>query len=140
MRFVGMVIDQLTARGYMEPAALYEAPFNSIHAGGLEELFAGKPTIRRSIPYAGGNPAKSEHSMIPPQQQQAGSGPLRCWREGTSGLGTPTLCMHSIGTNSADYLDSPVEPFRHSGGTWIDKDLIRAVRFGESKGSPPGQV
>jgi type I restriction enzyme R subunit len=45
MRFVGMVIDQLTARGYMEPAALYEAPFNSIHAGGLEELFAGKPTI-----------------------------------------------------------------------------------------------
>ncbi len=49
MRFVEMVIDQLTARGFMEPAALYEAPFNSIHAGGLEELFAGKPTIIDSL-------------------------------------------------------------------------------------------
>jgi type I restriction enzyme R subunit len=45
MRFVEMVIDQLTARGYMEPAALYEAPFNSIHAGGPDELFAGKHNI-----------------------------------------------------------------------------------------------
>ena len=45
MRFVELVIDQLTARGFMEPAALYEAPFSSIHAGGPDELFAGKPNI-----------------------------------------------------------------------------------------------
>lgn len=45
MRFVELVIDQLTARGFMESSALYEAPFKSIHAGGPEELFAGKPKI-----------------------------------------------------------------------------------------------
>ena len=45
MRFVELVIDQLTVRGFMEPAALYEAPFSSIHAGGPEGLFAGKPNI-----------------------------------------------------------------------------------------------
>jgi type I restriction enzyme R subunit len=45
IRFVELVIDQLTARGFMEPAALYEAPFSSIHAGGPDELFAGKPNI-----------------------------------------------------------------------------------------------
>jgi type I restriction enzyme R subunit len=45
MRFVELVIDQLTARGFMELAALYEAPFSSIHAGGPEGLFAGKPNI-----------------------------------------------------------------------------------------------
>jgi type I restriction enzyme, R subunit len=45
IRFVELVIDQLTARGFMEPAALYEAPFSSLHAGGPEELFAGKPNI-----------------------------------------------------------------------------------------------
>lgn len=45
IRFVELVIDQLTARGFMEPAALYEAPFSSIHADGPEGLFAGKPNI-----------------------------------------------------------------------------------------------
>ncbi len=45
MRFVELVIDQLTARGFMEPAALYESPFSGIHAGGPDELFAGKPNI-----------------------------------------------------------------------------------------------
>ncbi len=45
MRFVELVIDQLTARGFMEPAALYEQPFSSIHADGPEGLFAGKPNI-----------------------------------------------------------------------------------------------
>ena len=33
IRFIEMVIDQLTSRGVMEPAALYEAPFSSLHAG-----------------------------------------------------------------------------------------------------------
>ena len=40
-----MVIDQLTARGVMEPSALYEAPFSSVHAGGPEALFAGKSNV-----------------------------------------------------------------------------------------------
>ena len=45
MRFVELVIDQLTARGFIELSALYEAPFSSIHAGGPEELFTDKPNI-----------------------------------------------------------------------------------------------
>ena len=34
IRFVEMVIDQLTARGVMEASALYEPPFSNLHAGG----------------------------------------------------------------------------------------------------------
>ena len=45
IRFVELVIDQLTARGFMEPSALYEQPFSSLHADGPEGLFAGKPNI-----------------------------------------------------------------------------------------------
>ena len=45
IRFIEMVIDQLTARGVMEPSALYEAPFSSLHAGGPEALFAGKSNV-----------------------------------------------------------------------------------------------
>jgi len=45
IHFVEMVIDQLTARGVMEPSALYEAPFSSVHAGGPDELFAGKSNV-----------------------------------------------------------------------------------------------
>jgi len=44
IRFVEMVIDQLTARGVMEASALYEPPFIDIHTGGPEELFAGNRT------------------------------------------------------------------------------------------------
>lgn len=29
----------------MEPSALYEAPFTSVHAGGPDELFAGKSNV-----------------------------------------------------------------------------------------------
>ena len=49
IRFVEMVIDQLTARGVMEASALYEAPFSSVHAGGPDELFAGKGRIIEGI-------------------------------------------------------------------------------------------
>ncbi len=49
IRFVEMVIDQLTARGVMEPSALYEAPFSSVHAGGPEALFAGKSNVIEGI-------------------------------------------------------------------------------------------
>ena len=49
IRFIEMIIDQLTARGVMEPSALYEAPFSSVHAGGPEELFAGKDSVIEGI-------------------------------------------------------------------------------------------
>ncbi len=45
IRFVEMVVDQLTARGVMEPSALYEAPFDSVHADGPDALFAGKSQV-----------------------------------------------------------------------------------------------
>ena len=49
IRFIEMVIDQLTARGVMEPSALYEAPFSSVHAGGPEALFEGKSSVIEGI-------------------------------------------------------------------------------------------
>ena len=49
IRFVEMIIDQLTARGVMEPGALYEAPFIGIHAGGPDGLFAGKDELIAGI-------------------------------------------------------------------------------------------
>lgn len=45
IRFVEMIVDQLTARGVMEASALYEPPFSNLHAGGPDELFAGKDNI-----------------------------------------------------------------------------------------------
>jgi len=45
IRFIEMVIEQLTARGVMEPCALYEAPFSRVHAGGPDALFAGKSNV-----------------------------------------------------------------------------------------------
>ena len=42
IRFVEMIIDQLTARGVIEPGARYEAPFIGLHAGGPDGLFAGR--------------------------------------------------------------------------------------------------
>jgi len=49
IRFVELIIDQLTARGFMEPGALYEAPFDSLHANGPDGLFAGKDNIIEGI-------------------------------------------------------------------------------------------
>lgn len=49
MRFVEMVIDQLTARGVMDASALYEPPFINIHAGGPDELFAGKENVINAV-------------------------------------------------------------------------------------------
>ena len=49
IRFIEMVIDHLTARGVMEPSALYEAPFSSVHAGGPEALFTGKGNVIEGI-------------------------------------------------------------------------------------------
>ena len=49
IRFIELIIEQLTARGVMDAAALYEAPFNGIHAGGPDELFAGKENVIEGI-------------------------------------------------------------------------------------------
>src|ERR1700750_3173521 len=49
IRFVEMIIDQLTARGLMEFGALYEAPFSGLHAGGPEGLFAGRSEMIAGI-------------------------------------------------------------------------------------------
>jgi len=45
IRFIEMVIEQLTTRGVVEPSALYEAPFSNVHAGGPDALFAGKSNV-----------------------------------------------------------------------------------------------
>ena len=49
IRFVELVIDQLTARGVMQPAALYESPFSGLHSGGPDELFANKANVINGI-------------------------------------------------------------------------------------------
>ena len=49
IRFVEMVIDQLTARGVMEPGALYEPPFSDLHAGGPDDLFGDKENVIEGI-------------------------------------------------------------------------------------------
>lgn len=49
IRFVEMIIDQLTARGVIDPGALYDAPFIGLHAGGPEGLFAGKADLVAGI-------------------------------------------------------------------------------------------
>jgi type I restriction enzyme R subunit len=45
IRFIEMIIDQLTARGIMEASALYEPPFSNLHAGGPDALFSGKENV-----------------------------------------------------------------------------------------------
>jgi len=49
IRFVEMVIDQLTSRGVMEASALYEPPFTSLHAEGPDALFGGKENVIEGI-------------------------------------------------------------------------------------------
>ena len=45
MRFIELIIDQLTARGIIDAAALYEPPFSHLHAGGPDALFAGRENV-----------------------------------------------------------------------------------------------
>ena len=49
IRFVEMVIDQLTSRGMMDASALYEPPFSSLHSGGPDALFGGKENVIEGI-------------------------------------------------------------------------------------------
>ena len=60
IRFVELIIDQLTARGVMETSALYEPPFSNLHTGGPDVLFSGKETVIDGIFQA------SEGSSIQP--------------------------------------------------------------------------
>ena len=45
IRFIEMIIEQLTARGVMDASALYDPPFSYLHSGGPDELFAGKENV-----------------------------------------------------------------------------------------------
>jgi type I restriction enzyme, R subunit len=49
IRFIEMIIDQLTARGVMEASALYEPPFSNLHSGGPDALFVGKNQVVEGI-------------------------------------------------------------------------------------------
>ena len=49
IRFIEMVIEQLTARGVMKTSALYEQPFTSLHVGGPDEIFSNKPGVIEGI-------------------------------------------------------------------------------------------
>ena len=60
IRFIELIIDQLTARGIMEPGALYEPPFTDIHTGGPDALFAGKENVVEGIFES----LKSAHSAL----------------------------------------------------------------------------
>jgi len=45
IRFVEMVIDQLTARGIMDASALYDPPFSNLHNRGPDVLFVSKENV-----------------------------------------------------------------------------------------------
>jgi type I restriction enzyme R subunit len=49
MRFIELIVEQLTARGVIEASALYEPPFSDVHVGGPDELFAGHETVIEGI-------------------------------------------------------------------------------------------
>ncbi|MFQ6614340.1 MAG: DEAD/DEAH box helicase family protein, partial [Fidelibacterota bacterium] len=49
IRFVELIIDQLTARGVMPASALYEPPFSDLHSGGPEALFGGSEKVIEGI-------------------------------------------------------------------------------------------
>ncbi|MEQ9453605.1 MAG: DEAD/DEAH box helicase family protein [Phycisphaeraceae bacterium] len=49
MRFIELIIDQLTSRGVMEASALYEAPFTDLHAGGPDALFEDKHAVINAV-------------------------------------------------------------------------------------------
>lgn len=45
IRFIEMVIDQLTSRGVIEASALYDPPFSNLHSGGPDTLFIGRKNV-----------------------------------------------------------------------------------------------
>jgi type I restriction enzyme R subunit len=65
IRFIEKVIDQLTARGVMDAAALYEPPFSDLHADGPDALFAGKEKVINGV-------FQTLERLDPDQQAMAG--------------------------------------------------------------------
>ena len=49
IRFIEMVIDQLSARGVIEASALYEPPFSNLHAEGPDALFDGNAEVIEGV-------------------------------------------------------------------------------------------
>jgi type I restriction enzyme R subunit len=49
IRFIEMVIDQLTARGVLDASSLHEPPFSNLHAEGPDALFADKKRVIEGI-------------------------------------------------------------------------------------------
>ncbi|WLE95521.1 MAG: DEAD/DEAH box helicase family protein [Candidatus Electrothrix communis] len=49
IRFIELIIDQLTARGIMNAEALYHPPFTNLHSGGPEGVFAGKENLIKAV-------------------------------------------------------------------------------------------
>ena len=49
IRFIEMVIDQLSARGVIEASALYEPPFTNLHAEGPEALFSSNAEVIEGV-------------------------------------------------------------------------------------------
>ncbi|MCI5126221.1 MAG: restriction endonuclease subunit R, partial [Candidatus Electrothrix sp. AR5] len=49
IRFIELIINQLTARGIMDAEALYNPPFTNLHSGGPEVLFAGKENLIEAV-------------------------------------------------------------------------------------------
>jgi type I restriction enzyme R subunit len=49
IRFIELIIDQLTARGVMDAEALYLPPFTNLHSGGPDLLFAGKENLIEAV-------------------------------------------------------------------------------------------
>ena len=45
IRFIELLVDQLTAQGVVEPGALYDSPFSDFHGGGPEAVFAGRENV-----------------------------------------------------------------------------------------------
>ena len=49
IRFVEVIVDQLTERGVVEPGALCEIPFTDLHHGRPEGLFKGRGNVLTGI-------------------------------------------------------------------------------------------
>ena len=79
IRFIELLVEQLTSRGVIEASALYEQPFTDIHDGGPDALFEGNNDVITGIfqqleainaPCPTQNwhrPSRSAHGRKPPQ-------------------------------------------------------------------------
>ena len=49
IRFIELIIDQLTHNGIVQAGALYDPPFSDLSSGGPEGLFAGRENVVEGI-------------------------------------------------------------------------------------------